>query len=239
MKKIVSSICIVSAAAFIGFQCLAQDAGPGGGKAYGNPTHFEEDIKRFEAGDRKAPPPRGAIVCIGSSSMRGWHKSIQDDLAPLTVIPRGFGGSNMNDALYYADRIILPYKPRAVVVYEGDNDTAQGISPQTIAATFQAFTEKIHGELPDCRIYVLSIKPSIQRWHLWPAMKEANRLMAALCEKDERLTFVDVATGMLNSEGTPRKEIFAEDNLHMTAGGYVIWREALRPVLLESELQYE
>ncbi len=171
--------------------------------------------------------------------MRGWHKTIKNDLAPLTLIPRGFGGSNMNDALHYADRIVLPYKPRAVVLYEGDNDTAQGVSPKRIADTFQKLADKIHGELPECRIYFLAIKPSISRWHMWPRMKEANGLIATKCTKDKRLTFVDVASGMLDDKGTPEKTIFKKDNLHMTRDGYVIWRDTLKPILIESELQFE
>lgn len=228
-------ICACSA----GMSVLAQNNGSRDGKEYGDPKRFEKDIQRFEAEDKKNPPPRGAIACVGSSSMRGWHKTIKDDLAPLTLIPRGFGGSNMNDALHYADRILLPYKPRAVVLYEGDNDTAQGITPEKIAATFQELVDKIRGELPECRVYFLAIKPSISRWHMWPRMNEANELIAAKCKEDKRLTFVDVASGMLDSEGNPKKAIFKKDNLHMNRDGYVIWRDALRPILIESELQFE
>lgn len=218
---------------------FAQNGEAGGDKKYGCPTRFEGAVQGFEAADKKRPPQQGGIVCVGSSSMRGWHETIHDDLAPLTVIPRGFGGSNMNDALYYADRIVLPYKPRAVVVYEGDNDVAQGIPPQKIADTFQAFARGVHKELPECRLYVLAIKPSIKRWHMWPSMKEANALITAVCEKDRRLTFVDVASGMLDEEGKPREDIFSKDNLHMNRGGYVIWRDILRPILVKSELRYE
>lgn len=105
----------------------------------------------------------------------------------------------MNDALHYADRIVLPYKPRAVVLYEGDNDIAQNISPQKIADTFrQLLVEKIHKKLPECRIYFLSIKPSIRRWDMWPEMQETNRLIGSQCKEDKRLTYVDVASGMLD-----------------------------------------
>ena len=206
---------------------------------YGNPKQFEKSIQVFETSDKKQPPSKDAIVCIGSSSMRGWHETIAEDLAPLTIIPRGFGGSNMNDALHYVDRTVLPYKPRAIVVYEGDNDIVQGIPPKKISATFQKFVEKIHKQLPKCRIYFLSIKPSIARWNFWPKMEEVNSLIAAQCTKDKRLTFVDIASGMLDDKRHPRKEIFKKDNLHMNRDGYVIWRNALRPVLLKAELQFE
>jgi len=171
--------------------------------------------------------------------MRLWHKTIHDDLAPLTVIPRGFGGSNMNDALNFADRIVIAYQPRAIVLYEGDNDVAQKIAPAKIAETFDKFIAKVHGQFPECRIYVLAIKPSLRRWSMWPDMQKANALIAGRCADDERLTWVDIATPMLNNEGYPRQELFVEDNLHMTREGYIIWRDTLRPILLKTELEHE
>jgi lysophospholipase L1-like esterase len=226
-------LCIVLAAATV----LAQDQNSG--KEYPNPARFEEAIREFEMADEEEMPPKKAIVCIGSSSMRGWHEGIYDDLAPLTIIPRGFGGSNMNDALYYADRIVLPYKPRAVVLYEGDNDIAQGIAPDKILQTFRAFVEKIHAEYPEARIYFLSIKPSMSRWHMWSRMQEANALIAEECEGDKRLVYVDVAAGMLDDEDKPRADIFKEDKLHMNRNGYEIWRDILRPVIIRAEWPHE
>ena len=239
MKITMATVWMAIALGFMNSPCFAQNLESDDDKHYVNPKRFEKTIERFEVADKKEPPPQGAIVCIGSSSMRGWHGTIHKDLAPLTVLPRGFGGSNMNDALHYADRIVLPYKPRAIVLYEGDNDVAQGISPKKIADTFGEFVKKVHKRFPKCRIYFLSIKPSINRWHMWPKMKETNSLIAEKCAKDRRLTFVNIASGMLNEEGTPRTHIFKKDNLHMNGEGYVIWRDTLKPILLKSELQYE
>jgi lysophospholipase L1-like esterase len=171
--------------------------------------------------------------------MKGWHPTIVEDLAPLTVIPRGFGGSSMNDALHFVDRIVIAYKPRAVVLYEGDNDIAGGVAPARIVESFRAFVEKVHKELPETRVYVLSIKPSISRWNLWPQMKEANRLLEQACSKDRRLVYVDVAGVMLDGNGEPKKELFQEDNLHMTRAGYELWRDTLKPVLIKAELPFE
>ncbi len=218
----------------LGCGCLVC-AKESGRRNYPDPKRFEKSIEQFEAADRQDPPPLGAIVCIGSSSMRGWHGTIREDLAPFTVIPRGFGGSNMNDARHYADRIVLPYKPRAIVLYEGDNDVAQRIPPAQIAETFRAFAMKVHAELPTCRIYVLSIKPSIKRWDMWPTMEKANALMETMCREDDRLVYVDIATPMFDAEGLPKPEIFKEDHLHMTRSGYELWRDALKPILEKRE----
>jgi len=206
---------------------------------YPDPQRFEEAIQAFEAQDKTAPPPEGAIVCIGSSSMRGWHGTIQMDLAPLTIIPRGFGGSTIHDALYYAERIVIAYKPRAVVLYEGDNDIALGISPEQVLETFFALAAKIHNALSQTRIYVLSIKPSIARWNFWPQMQEANQLLKAACEENGLLTYIDVASPMLNEHKEPKEEIFVQDMLHMNEKGYILWKATVRSVLLKSELQHE
>ncbi len=235
MMKIFKLLFLICLTGFLNFPCGAQKTGP----EYPDPVRFEQTIRNFESEDSISFPPPNAIVCTGSSSMRGWSGTITKDLAPLSIIPRGFGGSNMNDALYYTDRIVLAYKPRAIVVYEGDNDIAQGISPDIIALKFKKFVKKVHQKLPECRIYFLSVKPSPSRWKLWPLMEETNHLIVEICGKDSRLTYVDVASGMLDQSGKPRIEIFKDDMLHMKREGYIIWRNALRPVLLENELQYE
>ncbi|NLF30969.1 MAG: hypothetical protein GX591_08800 [Planctomycetes bacterium] len=170
---------------------------------YHDPARFAEQIAAFEAADAEAMPPTGAIVCVGSSSMRGWHPWLADDLAPLTVIGRGFGGSNMYDALVYVDRVVLKYRPRAVLLYEGDNDVALGVTPREILQMFGALRKAIHRELPDCRIYVMSVKPSPSRWEMWPQMVQTNRLLQAACNGDERLTYIDVSTPMLGADGQP------------------------------------
>ena len=206
---------------------------------YPDPARFEEQIASFEQADRQSFPPAGAVLCIGSSSMRGWHGTIREDLAPLTLIPRGFGGSNMNDVVHFADRVVLPYEPRAILLYEGDNDIAHGISPDTVMARFEELVSIVHSNFPEVRFYALAVKPSIARWSVWPAMAETNRRMQERCAKDARLTYIDIATPMLNRKGEPRAEIFVKDNLHLNRQGYEIWRDAVRPVLVTAESGHE
>lgn len=203
-------------------------------------NRWEKAIKAYEEEDKVSPPPEGAIVGIGSSSMRLWRKRIHQDLAPLTVIPRGFGGSNMEDARYYADRIVIPYEPRAVILYEGDNDIATfKLSPKQVMNIFDAFVAKIHRALPQTRIYVISVKPSISRWNVWPQMEETNHLLKAACELNPLLTYIDVASPMLDENNQPLKDIFIQDNLHLNQKGYDIWSNAVKSVLIPNEAKYE
>jgi lysophospholipase L1-like esterase len=206
---------------------------------YPDPTRFEKAIAAFAAADSLRPPPQGAIVAVGSSSMRGWHRRIHEDLAPLTIVPRGFGGSTMKDVLHYANRVVLTHAPRAVLLYEGDNDVAAGIDPQQIRSVFDSLVAEIRSSYPRPRIYVISVKPSPSRWHLWPAMAATNRLLRQACDQAGWLTFIDVAGPMLNDRGVPRPEIFRSDSLHMNDVGYDTWSDVVGPLLREREAVFE
>lgn len=206
---------------------------------YPDPERFRPAIDAFLAAEAETPPPKGAIVAIGSSSMRGWHDRIARDLAPLTVIPRGFGGSNMKDVRHFLAELVLRHSPRAVLLYEGDNDAALGAEPAEIMVHFDAIAAGIHEQLPETRIYILAVKPSIRRWHLWETLSITNAMLAARAAKDARLAFIDIATPMLGADGKPLAEIFVADNLHMNDAGYDLWRDVVRAILVDAEVGYE
>ncbi len=239
MKNTKLCLCVLIYVSLISSIVFSQEKKLSEPKEYRNPAVFEKDMQQFAKQDSETSPPLNAVLCVGSSSMKGWHKTIKEDLAPLTVIPRGFGGSNMNELLYYTDRAVLPYKPRAILVYEGDNDIPQGISPEKVKDTFLLFVKKVHSELPEARIYFISIKPSESRWKFWEKAKEANKLIELECSKDKRLTFIDVAAGMIDANGQVKKELFLNDKLHMNRQGYLLWKDIVGKVLIEKEKQYE
>ena len=192
---------------------------------------WESAIKKFEDADKVAPPPQNAIVFIGASSIVRWnlHESFPE-LGPQ-AINRGFGGSLAADSTRYADRIVIPYKPRMVVFYAGDNDVEANHTPAQIAGDFEAFERKVHAALPATQIVFISIKPSIRRFPWIEQIKGANALVRQYCASHPHLTFVDIVPQMLGADGKPRKELLVEDGLHMTPAGYKIWNDALRPIL--------
>jgi lysophospholipase L1-like esterase len=193
------------------------------------PDRWEEVIQAFEAVDRERPPEKGGVVFIGSSSIRLWDL---DRFFPgAETLNRGFGGSQMADSVRYADRILLPYEPRTVVVYAGDNDIAAGKSAETVFADYKQFVAKVHDALPEARIVYIAIKPSLKRWNLVEEMRRANSLIQQASEADPRLSFVDIDTPMIGGDGQPRKELFVEDGLHLSAAGYEVWAELVRPHL--------
>jgi lysophospholipase L1-like esterase len=204
---------------------------------YPDPQRFESDIARFEEQDRRQSPPEGAIVLTGSSSIARWNDQAAAALAPLTVIPRGFGGSVMHDLLQYLDRVVLVYKPRAVLIYEGDNDTGAKpfIASEAILADLRQIIARIHAKLPQARIYVLSVKPSIARRANWAAAREVSEGYRRIAESDPLVHYVDVATPLLNADGTVMTDIFVADNLHLNERGNAIWGATIKAALMPLE----
>jgi lysophospholipase L1-like esterase len=190
---------------------------------------WEAAIAEFEAADRISPPPAGEIVFVGSSTIRLWD--VQKYFPGLTVVNRGFGGSRLSDAVRYAERIVIPYKPRIVVVYAGDNDIYAGVTSEQVAINFEQFVRVVRAKLPEVRIVFIGIKPSLQRWGVVERMRLANELIRGFAEHDDNIAFVDVDHAMLGWDETPRHELFVADGLHLTAHGYELWSALLRPLL--------
>jgi lysophospholipase L1-like esterase len=210
------------------FWSLAFTATGLAGQSPGN--KWETEIKKFEESDRQNPPPKHAVVFIGSSSIQSW-KSLVDDFPGTKVINRGFGGSELADSTFYVDRIVIPYRPRMVVLYAGDNDLANGRTPQQVFEDYTAFVERVHRELTTTKIAYISIKPSPARASLLPSMKDANALIKTYASHDKRLIYIDVFTRMLGRDGSPRPELFGPDRLHMNKEGYSLWKSIISPYI--------
>jgi lysophospholipase L1-like esterase len=194
------------------------------------PEQWQAEIAHLVADDAAHPAPQHAVVFVGSSSIRLWT-SLSEDFPGVPAINRGFGGSWIADSTYFADRIVVPYHPNLIIMYAGDNDIAEGRTPQQVIDDFKAFVARVRRDLPNVAIAYLSIKPSVARAALWPQMRAANDGIAQWARTQKDVTFVDVAAKMLDAHGQPRPELLRDDGLHMQPAGYAIWIEALKPVL--------
>ena len=194
------------------------------------PEKWAATIEKFTVADVNQPPAKGGVLFIGSSSIVKWT-TLAQDFPGVPVINRGFGGSELSDSVFYADRIAIPYRPRVVVLYAGENDLQLGQTPAAVQASFRAFCAKIHAALPQTRIVYISIKASPSRAKITDKIVAANELIAAECRRDPRLTFADVFHPMLDAQGNPRPELFVKDLLHLNATGYAIWVPIVAPLL--------
>ena len=193
------------------------------------PEVWAEAIAKFEEEDKKMPPPKQGVLFLGSSSIRLWD--VKKSFPDMLVVNRGFGGSQICDSTHYADRLVNIHEPRLVVFYAGDNDIAGGKSPEQVRDGFRDFVEKVRGPQPELPIVFVAIKPSIARWKLADEIKEANQLIKDDLEELGNITYVDVWPAMLNEQGEPRKELFADDGLHLNEKGYEVWTELVTPLV--------
>lgn len=187
---------------------------------------WAKEMAAFEEQDRKDPAV-GGVVFVGSSSIRLWD--LAKSFPGLPALNRGFGGSEIPDSVNHVDLLVIKHKPRVVVFYAGDNDIANGRSPQQVFADYKTFVGRIHAALPATKIAFIAIKPSIQRWRLVDNVRKANALVRDYAQSDERLGFVDVDGPMLGWDEKPRTDLFVADGLHMTPKGYELWNTLVRP----------
>lgn len=193
---------------------------------------FYKEIRSFQSRDSIQAPPQKAIVFVGSSSFKMWT-NVRESFPDHTIINRGFGGSSLPHVIEYADEIIIPYNPKQVVVYCGENDFMNDtVTSEIVVERFKTLFKMLRKDLPRTEIVFVSMKPSPSRQHLMTEIAAANASIRKFLEKNRRAVYVDIWDAMLDSNGQPRKELFLKDMLHMNEKGYAIWQKALEPHLL-------
>lgn len=197
----------------------------------------EAEILAFEESDRKQKPLMGFCLFTGSSSVRLW-RTLARDLSPLPVLNRGFGGSTFRELTHYFDRLVSPYRPKMIVVYEGDNDIVDpNTSPADVLASLDTFRMKRDERFPHTTIYMLAIKPSPSRRVLLPKARETNALFQAYCDTARNVEYLDVFTPIMTHDSAINGLFFTGDSLHMNQEGYDAWSEVIRAPLLERYAQ--
>ena len=206
----------------------AQSAAPAAPAPAHDFARWEKDVAAFEASDRTAPPPKNALLFVGSSTIVRW-KTLQQDYPAHPIINRGFGGNEIADSTHFADRIIFPYQPRTIFLRAGGNDIHNGKTPEQVFADFKAFVATVHAKLPKTEIVYISLSPSIARWDERDAGKKLNALIADFVNRTPRLKYIETSDLVLDAKGEPRPELFVADKLHFSPEGYKLLIERVRP----------
>jgi lysophospholipase L1-like esterase len=194
-----------------------------------DPARFAADIAAFEAEDRATPPPDGATLFVGSSSIRYWQ--VARAFPTLHTIRRGYGGSHVSDTLHFFDRVVLRYRPSLVVFYAGDADVAGGKDAATIATDTLALVRRIHAQLPAAAVVVIGTKPSPLHWPHIATIRDANRRVRDGLAADRLAAYVDVEAALLGANGQPRPDYYTDNGLNLNDRGYDAWTAATRPVI--------
>ena len=137
----------------------------------------------------------------------------------------------MTDLLVYLDRIVLPYKPRMIVVNEGGNDIHAGRTPEQLLADIQTFVTRVRATLPDVPIVFGGLAPSPARLSESDTRLRFNRMLREYFAGGKNLIYLDLFDAYLGPDGKPREELFVEDTLHHSAAGYAVRLRILAPFL--------
>lgn len=225
-------VCLALAGTIARGAALGQPAAAPGAPP-GQIVGFAADIDAFLQRDRSDPPPRDAILFIGSSIFRQWT-NLREHMAPLPVFNRAFGGSRTWEVLHYADRIVLPYRPRIVVYYTGSNDVSAGEPAAAIVARTHAFFDRVHAALPDTRLYYVAINRSPDKRGRWPVVDAVNAELRATAARTPYLRFIDLNPVLFDAKGEPRDELYRPDGLHFHPPAYDLFAGIIKPILSEA-----
>ncbi|WP_461533914.1 GDSL-type esterase/lipase family protein [Sinomicrobium sp.] len=203
------------------FSLQAQDA-----------TRFEKTIVKFRQQSDTLDVSNYDAVMVGSSSVRFW-KDINSYFPGFSWLNRGFGGSHMSDVLHYKEDLVFRHPFKKIFLYEGDNDIVTGKSVERTKEDFEKLLDEIRERMPETDVYVIGVKPCVSKKRA--AKREEyirlNQQIKELCDRNEKLHFIDVWDDMLDANGNARPELFREDGTHMNAKGYAIWAENIKPFL--------
>ena len=197
---------------------------------------WEENIQAFEALDRTETYSEDSILFAGSSSILLWS-TIEEDMAPYPVIQRGFGGSRLSDVAWYAKRLIYSHEFKALVLFVGNDisGTEKDKSPEEVGRLLKYILDVFREKYPETPFFFIEITPTASRWEVWPQIREANRVLKAVCERDPDAYFISTSSHYLGDDGKPNPALFREDELHLNRAGYLKWTEiikgAIDPVL--------
>jgi lysophospholipase L1-like esterase len=197
-------------------------------------NRFEKNVQAYEAADRTNPPPQNAILLVGDSQFFRWE-TVAEDLPDFTIVNRGIDSLQTSDLVYFADRLVLPYHPRMIVLHIGGNDVHVGKSAEQVLTDFKSFVAKVRAHFPAIPIAFSSLTPGPGRWEEAPRRKETNQLIKQYIATQPNLHFIDLWDAMLTADGQPRKDLWVADGVHPNHAGYLLRVKIMRPLLGEPD----
>ncbi|MBL7724493.1 MAG: G-D-S-L family lipolytic protein [Chitinophagaceae bacterium] len=195
---------------------------------------FWKEVQALKQQDSLKFPAANQVLLIGSSSFTLW-KDVQEYFPKHKILNRAFGGSTLVDLIRFRYDVIYPYQPKQIVIYCGENDFASSdtITVEMVMQRFKTLYNLIRAKYASVPLLYVSMKPSPSRAHLMPKYKEANKQIALFLKGNKKNAFADVYHAMLKPDGSPMDDIFIQDELHMNARGYAIWKKVLEKYLIK------
>jgi len=194
---------------------------------------YQKEIDKYIDENRSRKDFSCDVLFLGSSSINLWD-NIYNDMAPLKIIRRSYGGAAIRDMIYYYDVIARNYNPKRIVLYV-ENDVCgskEDLSVGEAYDLFRVFIQKIKRDYPDIPLYIMSIKPSPSREKQLKKQLMLNYLIEDFANYKKNIYYIDITENMYDSNGKLKTDIFKADRLHMNQKGYDIWTNKIKPILM-------
>jgi len=195
----------------------------------------------------KADPSKeqGLIMFYGPSNFTRWsakwhHRPLEEDIrrkdGSRAAVNHGFGTSTAEELLYYYDRCVRPWVPRALIVGGTGNDFAAGYSASEVLTLQARVMEYARKDFPGIKLYMYTRIPNIKSLSATPASRsrkeEYDLLQKAYCDSHDDVTLLDIGSfpgffqeGHVGDYNYPREELFVEDGVHFNQLGYDVYRD--------------
>ena len=183
---------------------------------------FDDEVSALE---RRTMPRFGSdrlVLFYGSSTFTLWE-DLEERFPGFNVLNHGFGGSHLADCLHFFDRLVVPVRPRAIVLYAGDNDLDFGAKPEDLRNNLQDFMTRKRRALGDAPVAFVSIKISPARFHIMFKIGYANYILEKYVREQPDMTYIDVTRRMTSRGRLELIKYYSDDPLHMNPAGYRIW----------------
>ena len=208
----------------------------------GRITQYEKEMTEYE----NKGIQEGLIMFYGDSAFTRWSEkfgntNLEDDICmkdgSVAAVNHGLGGSNTEQLLYRYNRMVKPWKPRALVLKTYNNDRDAGYTPNEIVFLQSRILEWVRRDFPGIKLYVCDAKPILldkDRKLIWYHHQlEYNDLIAAYCAKHEDVKLVKLSCMpelYENEEESGdytkvRTDVWIEDQVHFNAKGYELFKD--------------
>ncbi len=189
-------------------------------------THFWGGEPKLKYADGKPRIPNGP---------KAWDSLFGN----YRVLNLGFGWDRTQNVLWRLDHGELDgLHPRTVIINIGTNNTSQTQNARMNTASeivegIHAVCLRVRSKVPGAKIILMAVfpreeSPTHPRRIL---INEINNQLEAFA-KDQKITFVNIESKMLTSDGILPREI-AGDFCHPTEKGYQIWADGIRSLISE------
>lgn len=187
---------------------------------------WDQKMERFEKADLVNPPAKDLILFVGSSTIENW-KTLEKEFPGKVVLNRGVSGTKTIDLINYKHRLITPYHPKQIFIYEGDNDIGYKWTPEEILEQTKRLFTIVRAEKPNAEIIFISIKPSVRRLKDKARIERTNALIKDFVGQQPNTAYADVYSVMFTADGELYPEHYRADGLHLTPKGYEVWKKVI------------